>query len=378
MKILHLSDLHIGKRVNEFSMLDDQSFILSEILKIADEQKINAVIIAGDVYDKSVPSAEAVELFDDFLTKLARRELSVFVVSGNHDSAERIAFASKIMSKSRIYMAPVYDGKIEPIVVGDEYGEVNFYLLPFVKPSAVRQFFENDDIKDYNDALRIAVEDMHIDTNKRNVIVSHQFVTGAVMGGSEEVSVGGLDNVDASIYESFDYAALGHIHGAQHIMCEHIRYCGTPLKYSFSEVTHNKSVTIVELRQKGNVQINAIPLKPVRDMQEIKGTYMELVSRDFYEKLNRDNYFHIILTDEEDVINAAAKLRVIYPNMMKISYDNARTRAGMTPVRNSPEEQMNPLEMLDKLYEIQNGVKMNEQQKKTASKLFDLLKEEYE
>lgn len=376
MKILHLSDLHIGKRVNEFSMLEDQRYILLKILEIIDEKNVDAVIIAGDVYDKTVPSAEAVELFDSFLTKLASRELAVFVISGNHDSAERIAFGSRIMKKSNVYMSQVYDGKIEPVSLEDEYGQVNFYLMPFVKPSHVRRFFEEEEIQSYNDALHAAVGHMNIDTAMRNIIVSHQFVTGALTCQSEELSVGGIDNVDASVYEPFDYAALGHIHGPQHILSEHIRYCGTPLKYSFSEISHVKSVTLVEMGKKGNVSIDTIPLKPMRDMQEIRGKYMELVSKAFYEKLNREDYFHIILTDEEDVVNAAAKLRVIYPHMMKISYDNTRTAAGLFTVQDTENERKSPIELLDELYELQNGQKMNDNQRTLSSAIFEQLREE--
>lgn len=376
MKILHLSDLHIGKRVNEFSMLEDQRYILLKILEIIDEKNVDAVIIAGDVYDKTVPSAEAVELFDSFLTKLASRELAVFVISGNHDSAERIAFGSRIMKKSNVYMSQVYDGKIEPVSLEDEYGQVNFYLMPFVKPSHVRRFFEEEEIQSYNDALHAAVGHMNIDTAMRNIIVSHQFVTGALTCQSEELSVGGIDNVDVSVYEPFDYAALGHIHGPQHILSEHIRYCGTPLKYSFSEISHVKSVTLVEMGKKGHVSIDTIPLKPMRDMQEIRGKYMELVSKAFYEKLNREDYFHIILTDEEDVVNAAAKLRVIYPHMMKISYDNTRTSAGLFTVQDTENERKSPIELLDELYELQNGQKMNDNQRTLSSAIFEQLREE--
>ena len=230
MKFLHLSDLHLGKRVNEFSMLEDQEFILKKILNIIDEQKPDAVIIAGDVYDKSVPSAEAVELFDDFLVRLSRRNLSVFVISGNHDSPERIAFGGRLMDKSGIYMSPVYGGKVEPITLTDRQGEINVYMLPFVKPSQVRRFFPDREILSYTDAVRIAVEEMNIDTSKRNLLITHQFVTGANRTESEEVSVGGSDNVDASVFADFDYVALGHIHRAQKCGGEYIRYSGTPLK----------------------------------------------------------------------------------------------------------------------------------------------------
>ena len=230
MKIMHLSDLHLGKRVNEFSMLEDQEYILTKIINIIDEQEPQVVIIAGDVYDKSVPSAEAVELFDDFLVRLSKRNLKVFVISGNHDSAERIAFGGRLMDKSGIYMSPVYNGKVEPITLADDYGEVNFYMLPFVKPSNVRRFYPEYEIGSYTDAIKAAIDTMNMDANKRNVLITHQFVTGALRSESEEISVGGTDNVDANVFEDFDYVALGHIHRAQKCGSEFIRYSGTPLK----------------------------------------------------------------------------------------------------------------------------------------------------
>ena len=220
MKFLHLSDLHIGKRVNEFSMLEDQEYILTKIINIIDSEKPDAVVIAGDVYDKSVPSAEAVQLFDDFLCRLAQRKLQVFVISGNHDSAERMAFGGRLMDISGVHMSPVYNGKVEAISLDDEFGKVNFFMLPFVKPANVRRFFEDAEIESYTDAVRVAVENMNVNADERNVIVTHQFVTGAVKCESEEISVGGSDNVDASVFDAFDYVALGHIHSPQNIGSE--------------------------------------------------------------------------------------------------------------------------------------------------------------
>lgn len=262
MKLIHLSDLHLGKRVNDFSMLEDQQYILAEILQIIDREKPDGVLIAGDVYDKSVPSAEAVALLDDFLVRLSKRELRIFVISGNHDSPERMAFGGRLMERSGVHLAPVYDGRVEPVVLTDEYGPVKLYLLPFVKPSHVRRCFPEREIATYTDAVAAAVEAMGVDTAVRNVLVTHQFVTGAARCDSEELSVGGTDNVDASVFDPFDYVALGHIHGPQQVGRETVRYCGTPLKYSFSEAGHKKSVTVVELGAKGSVTIRTIPLKP--------------------------------------------------------------------------------------------------------------------
>ena len=230
MKMIHLSDLHLGKRVNEFPMLEDQRHVLIEILSVMDAEHPQVVLIAGDVYDKSVPSAEAVQLFDWFLTELAQRKLEVFIISGNHDSAERIAFGSEIMQRSGIHLSPVYNGTVTPVALQDENGEVCFWLLPFIKPVHIRRFFEEETIESYTDAMRAAIRQMEIDPQKRNVLITHQFVTGASRCDSEEVSVGGADNVDAEVFDVFDYVALGHLHGPQNIGSEAIRYSGSPLK----------------------------------------------------------------------------------------------------------------------------------------------------
>lgn len=379
MKLIHLSDLHLGKRVNDFSMLEDQQYILAEILQIIDREKPDGVLIAGDVYDKSVPSAEAVALLDDFLVRLSKRELRIFVISGNHDSPERMAFGGRIMERSGVHLAPVYDGRVEPVVLTDEYGPVKIYLLPFVKPSHVRRCFPEREIATYTDAVAAAVEAMGVDTTARNVLVTHQFVTGAARCDSEELSVGGTDNVDAAVFAPFDYVALGHIHGPQQVGRETVRYCGTPLKYSFSEAGHKKSVTVVELGAKGSVTIRTIPLKPLRDMVELRGTYEELTLRAFYEGTSypRD-YIHITLTDEDDIPDAVGKLRIIYPNLMKLDYDNKRTRAGIHLEGAEDVQQKSPLELLEEFYSSQNGQPMSEEQRAFARDMMERIWEEDE
>lgn len=371
MKFIHLSDLHLGKRVNEFSMLEDQEYILREILGVIDAEAPQAVIIAGDVYDKSVPPAEAVQMFDFFLNALARRHLQVFVISGNHDSPERIAFGGKLMQKSGIHMSPVYDGKVEPITLSDEHGDVNFYLLPFLKPVHVRKIFGEDGIATYTDAVAAAISHMDIDTSARNVLVTHQFVTGAETSGSEELSVGGADNVDVTVFEPFDYVALGHIHGAQKILRETVRYCGTPLKYSFSEARHRKSVTVVEMGKKGDVAVRTVPLKPLRDLRELKGSYAELTLRKNYEGTAVDDYLHITLTDEDDVPDAIGRLRTIYKNIMKLDYDNSRTRATSHISAGEDVESKTPFELFSEFYEKQNCRPMSETQSSYIEKLIE-------
>lgn len=362
MKFLHLSDLHLGKRVHNFSMIEDQKYILEQILQILDKEKITGVIIAGDVYDKPVPSAEAVALFDDFLAELAERDVYVFVISGNHDSPERIAFGERLMRRSHVYMSPVYDGNIVPVTLEDEFGKVNVYLLPFIKPVHVRHFFEEEKIEDYTEALRCAVAHMDVKKCERNVLVCHQFVTGATRSESEEISVGGLDNVDASVFEPFDYVALGHIHGPQNIGSERVRYCGTPLKYSFSEADHKKSVTIVELGEKGALKLETRFLVPMRDMVKIKGFFEEVADRAFGEKKDRENYVQITLLDEQDIPNAFGKLTTLYPNLMQLRYENKRTMGKKELIDMEKGLDMSPEILFSEFYESMNNQPLTNEQ----------------
>ena len=376
MIVVHLSDLHLGKRVNGFSMLEDQRYILERILAVIDDEKPQAVVIAGDVYDKPVPPAEAVELFDDFLVKLARRKITVFVISGNHDSPERLAFAARLMDGSGVHMAPVYNAMVQPFFLEDEFGPVGFYCLPFLKPAHVRRFFPEETIESYTDALRTAVNDLRADVKTRNVLITHQFVTGAAVCDSETVSVGGTDNVDAAVFDGFDYVALGHIHGPQSVGRQTLRYCGTPLKYSFSEANHKKSVTVVELRQKGSVAVRTVPLTPLRELREIRGSYEELTLRANYQGSNTEDYLHVTLTDEEDVPNALDRLRTIYPNIMKLDYDNTRTRAAQWIPDQTEMEHKSELELFQDFYAQQNGKPMSREQSDYCSRLIEQLREE--
>lgn len=363
MKFLHLSDLHLGIKVNGFSLLDDQQYILKQILDTADKTKADAVIIAGDVYDKSVPSLEAVQLFDDFLYKLNEKNLKVFVIGGNHDSIERLSFASRLIKQSMIYISPAYNGTLSPIILDDEYGKICIYMLPFIKPANVRRFFPDDNIQTYNDAVKTVLSNINIDTSRRNILVTHQFVTGATVCESEEIIVGGTDNIDASLFEKFDYVALGHIHGPQNIIKDTVRYSGTPLKYSFSEKNHTKSVTVADFSEKGNVKIDTLPLVPLHDMREIKGTYNELTLKANYENTNTDDYMSIILTDENDVPDAIGRLRTIYPNIMKLAYDNTRTRTSTSIKKIESIKGKSFIELFEEFYEKQNGMPMSQTQK---------------
>lgn len=380
MKLIHLSDLHIGKRVNEYSMLPDQEYILKKIINVIDDENPDGVIIAGDVYDKPVPSADAVQLFDGFIVQLAKRNLKIFVISGNHDSPERIAFASRIMNESGIYMSPVYDGNIEPISLEDEYGTLNIYMLPFVKPAHVRRYAEDEEketISSYTDAIGYAVSKMNIDTSVRNLLITHQFVTGSLRSESEEISVGGSDNVDACVFDPFDYVALGHIHSPQNCGSDKIRYCGTPLKYSFSEAKDQKSVTVVEFAEKGNVSYRTVDLIPKHDLVELKGTYEELTLKSFYENTTwQEDYTHITLTDEEDIPDAIGKLRTVYHNMMKLDYDNKRTRTNMEITDATDVDNKSPMELFSEFYETQNSQPMSSEQQKFMAELIEKIWED--
>lgn len=379
MRFLHTADLHIGKRVNEFSMLEDQEYILRQILKTADKEQVEAVLIAGDVYDKQVPSAEAVRLFDWFLTQLNSRKLPVFVIGGNHDSVERLSFGAQIMEESGVYLTQSYDGKVVPVRLEDEYGPVNLWMLPFLKPAMVKRFFPEQDIVTYQDALETVIGHMEVNREERNLLIAHQFVTGAVTGGSEdsvEVFVGGVENVDASVFADFDYVALGHIHRAQSAGGEQIRYSGTPLKYSFSEIRHEKSVTIAELKEKGSLTVHQEPLKPLHDMREIRGSYEELVLRENYQGTDLEDYLHVILTDENDIPDVIGRLRSIYPNIMKLDYDNQRTRRNQELMKEEAAVEQSPMELLGQFFSQQNNQEMSPEQTEYARTLMETIRKE--
>lgn len=379
MKLIHLSDLHLGKRVNEFSMIEDQKYILDQILTVIDEERPDGILLAGDLYDRPVPSAEAVQLFDSFLTRLAQRKLPVYAISGNHDSAERIAFGAHIMSSSGICMSPVYDGKTAKYCLTDSYGEVWIHLLPFIRPSVVRHALAGEEgteeIRTYQEAVQAAVEHMDIDIEKRNILVAHQFAVGAVSCDSEEITVGGIDQIEVSVFRDFDYVALGHIHSPQNVGSDHIRYCGTPLKYSFSEAGQQKSVTVVELKEKGNLKVREISLKPKRDMRKLKGSYMEITSLSNCQDTNTEDYVQITLTDEEDIVDGMQKLRTIYPNLMRLEYDNRRTRENQNVAGAETVQKKSELEYFEEFFELQNNQPMNKEQRKFSEELMQKLKE---
>lgn len=388
MKFFHLADLHLGKRVNGFSMIEDQKYILQQITELADRENPDAVIIAGDVYDKSIPSVEAVNLFDDFLVSLAQRNLHVFVISGNHDSAERISYGGRVMEQSGIHIsrritgaAPDLSGQADPnricpVRLEDEYGPLFVSLIPYIHPSAVRAAWPEEPAGSWTEAMEVLLRHAEIDPEARNIAVAHQYVTANGVrpeeSDSEQKHIGGLDNVEYSVFDAFDYVALGHLHGPQHIGRAEVRYAGSPLKYSFSEEKQKKSVTMVEIREKDSLEITLLPLTAARDLRTLRGTFDELMSPGFTAMLSREDYYRVILTDEQDVDHAIARLRkYFYINLMELDYDNARTRAqGVTEALEEAIEK-EPSEVLEELFLKQNGKAMSDFQKDLASRLID-------
>lgn len=376
MKILHTSDLHIGKRANEYALLEEQEFVLKQIIDIAQSEKPDAIILAGDIYDKSIPSAEAVSLFDDFLVNLAKLGKDIFIISGNHDSAERIAFASRIMEASKIHLSPVFNGKIAPIILNDGETELAVYMLPFIKPTIVQHFAdEGTEIKTYDEAMRYVISQMGIDKTRRNVLVTHQFITNAERTESEDVMVGGLDNIDASAFDSFDYVALGHLHRPQSCGKETIRYSGSPLKYSFSEVNDKKSVTIIEINGEETPIITERPLTPIHEWFDLRGSYDELTAKTFYDgKGYQEAFVRITLTDEDDIPDGMRKLKSIYHRLMELRYDNKRTRAGMTSIGKPMDvEALQPDKLFGDLFEKQNGQALSEEQKRYMNETIETI-----
>ena len=377
MKFLHIADLHIGKHVNEFSMLEDQKYILQDILGLVDEVKPDGILIAGDVYDKSVPPGEAVGVLDDFLTELAIRQVQIFIISGNHDSPERLDFGSRIMAKNGVHIAGTFDGFLKEITLQDEYGPVNVFLLPFIKPAMVRPHFSDQSIESYEDAARVVIQAAQVDKGERNILVAHQFITSGAqqpeVSDSETVAVGGLNNIDASVFEPFDYVALGHLHGPQSIGRETIRYSGSPLKYSFSEVRQHKSVTLIEFARKGTLDIQTLNLTAQRDMREIKGPLAELLRAGASENSNCEDYLRAVLTDEEEIFDAIGQLRQVYPNIMRIDFENSRNRQVMDSASAASGDvaRKSLLELFAEFYFKQNNSELNEEQHRIMREILE-------
>lgn len=379
MKFIHLSDLHIGKSVKSTSLLDDQRHILQKILDIIRLHTPDGILIAGDIYDHPNPSGEAMSLFDDFLYELSCLEphVEVFIISGNHDSAERIAYGSRIMNRSGIHLSPIYNGDIHPILMHDSHGDLAVYMLPFVKPATVRHYFPDDEINTEDDAIRCCVEHFcDFDSSRRNICVAHQFITGASLSGVEEGNVGTLDAVGADVFEKFDYVALGHLHGPQDPVSNKVRYCGSPLKYSFSEIDHHKSVTLIDMAEKDNTQITLIPLdQPLHEWYDIQSTFDELSSQQYRDSHPQyvQAYLRVTLTDENFINGGFNALKAVYPNLLELHYDNQITRNANNDASLSDTARKNIEELFSELFKAQMGRPMDEHEVDFIHSLSDSL-----
>ena len=382
MKILHCADLHLGRCLLEESLILEQRYILDEIIKIVSIHHVDVVLICGDVYDKSVPSIEAVRLFSQFLTSLYHMNVKVFVIAGNHDSKDRLSFGNELFIDNGVYIEGLFDGNLRCVTLNDEYGSINIYMLPFVKPADVRLHFPDVDIQSYDDAIRCIIKHSTIDKSKRNIIMVHQFVTGNSVNvercDSETISLGGVDNVDVSNFDSFDYVAMGHVHGAQKLIKETVRYAGSPLKYSFSEVFQKKSLPLIEIKEKNNIHVDLIPLTPLHDMRKIKGKLNDLISQDITSFGDVNDYLHVVLTDEDYVIDAIGKLRKVYPNVLKIDYDNERTKDNIN-LKNSVSGDVtkrSELDIFKEFYMNQNHIELDDDRIKILENIIKDIKNE--
>ena len=383
MKFLHLADLHLGKILQEQSLIEDQEYMLNQIIEIIEKENIDAVLISGDVYDRSVPPAEAVNLLDCFLKTLIKEiKIKVFMIAGNHDSKDRLAFGSKIFEDEGLYIESKYNGDLRKVELQDEYGKLNIYMLPFVKPIEVKQFFEDDLENNYNTAINKIISKEKINVEERNIILVHQFVTAGMVEPerteSEVLSLGGIENVDVSNFNDFDYVAIGHVHRPQKIGRNTARYAGTMLKYSFSEINHNKTIPIIELKDKGDININLVQLNPLRDMREIKGPIEELIKQENYECGNTNDYIKAVITNEEPVYDAIGQIRRIYPNTLKLEIRNSKT------ISNVEEQNINlenvkkktELELFADFYKAQNNADLDEKRTEIIKNIISEVKHE--
>lgn len=383
MKILHLADLHLGKILQEQSLLEDQEYMLNMILNLIKKEDIDVVLISGDVYDRSVPPAEAVNLLDNFLKKLIKDiKVKVFIISGNHDSKDRLGFGSKIFEDEGLYIESRYNGKLRKVELEDEYGKLNIYMLPFVKPIEVKQFFDEDLENNYNLTINKIIAKENINEEERNIIMVHQFVTAGNVEPerteSEVLSLGGIENVDVSNFKQFDYVAIGHVHRPQRIGRDTARYAGTILKYSFSEINHKKTIPIIEIKEKNNLTIKLEESIPLRNMREIKGPIQELIKKENYEGTNLNDYIKAIITNEEPIYDAIGQIRKIYPNTLKLEIRNSKTINEVQEQNFNLEnlKKKTELELFNDFYELQNNTKLDDGQIKILKNIISEVKNE--
>ncbi len=380
MKLMHLSDLHLGKLVLEQSMIDDQKYILNQIIDIVKKEQVDIVLIAGDVYDKSIPTIEAVNLFSDFLTRLYKLKVLVFVISGNHDSKDRLSFGNELFVDNGIYIEGIFNGNLRCETINDKDGKLNIYMLPFIKPVEVKRFYPDEIIDTYEDAIKCILKHSSINKSERNIILVHQFVTSlgedVIRSDSESISLGGIDNIDVTLFKDFDYVAMGHIHGPQKVGRETARYSGSPLKYSFSEVNQKKSVCIIEFNSKEDINISKIPLIPIRDMRVIKGPFDKLISKEIVNLENKNDYLDVVLTDDDYIINAIGKLRKFYPNILKLEYENKISSNEVSDNIDIDKSNMSPIDLFSEFYKMQNGIELPAKKRKIIEEVIKEVNDE--
>ena len=370
MRFLHIADLHLGKQMNDVTLLPDQEYILSQIVSIAENERVDAVLIAGDVYQRSSPQAEAMALFDRFVSRLAEQGRQVFIISGNHDSAQRISYFSSLIKSSGVYVTEAFDGRLQNVALRDRDGGLVVWMLPFLRPSQVKRHLPEEKIVTYQDAVEAVLRQTPIDLKKRNILLCHQFITGCETSDSEERAVGGLDNIDAAVFDAFDYVALGHIHKAQRVGRDTLRYAGSPLKYSFSEANHKKSVTIVDVEGKDEVSARTVPLYPLRDVRLLEGNMADLMALPYSE-----DYLWITVHDELVPPDARVTLSTNFPNMMKFSVVNSKTKMDVDVLATRSMESKTIPELFSDFYRLQN----NDQELSAAHrKVIDKVLEEME
>lgn len=373
MKIVHLADLHIGKVLLEQSLIEDQKYVIEEIIKMVINRKIDVILISGDIYDKGIPTTEAVDLLNDFLNTLIKKyHVKVLIISGNHDSKSRLNFGSKIFENEGLYIETNYNGKLKKISLDN----VDIYMLPFVKPIEVKKYFDYE-IKTSNDAIEAIIKKEKLDKNKINILMAHQFVTyngeEPVTCESETLNIGTLDNIDAKLFFDFDYVALGHIHGAQMIGKDTIRYSGTMLKYSFSEKNHKKSIVLIDTDD-GKLKYELVPLTPLRDLREIKGPIEELLNPNNYQDTNLNDYMKVILTDEEPGYSPLARIRTVYPNTLKLEVMNSKTINNLNEIHNIEKiKEKGELDLFKEFYKYQNNVDISERECEIVKNIIDNL-----
>lgn len=350
MRFLHIADLHLGKQMNDLLLLDDQEAVLDQIIHIANDEKVDAVLIAGDVYQRTTPQAEAMALFDRFVSRLVDDGRKIFVISGNHDSALRISYFSSLVKNAGVYVTETFNGELQHVTLHDTDGDLNVWMMPFLRPAHVKRALPNEKITSYQDAVAAVIRHADIDFSKRNLLICHQFIVGCTTCDSEELSIGTLDHIDGTVFDGFDYVALGHIHGPQNVLRDTMRYAGSPLKYSFSEAAHHKSVTIVDMQEKGETRVRTMPLYPLHDVRLIEGKLADIMSMPYSE-----DYVWVTIHDELPPPDAKVTLTVNFPNMMKFSVVNSRTKYDLDVKATDVMESKSVAELFSDFYRLQNN-----------------------